>query len=203
MIALLITLLITAPFTVQGALIGTDCPLDFRPHRHPHYRPWPQSPSQMDFGKELSSMSAVGRSLLSVGAGEGGGAGVEGAGVEAVGITSATDDAGEGPLYELIVKVPSRNRLLADLSATLSQLDLDVLDGDCLTDEKGRANDRLRVRDLSAAGRAAAKAAAAAGGSLEGVSAALAARVQQALCDALEATRLLQVPSPLISIDLP
>jgi serine/threonine protein kinase len=146
----------------------------------------------MDFGKELSSMSAVGRSLLSVGVGEGGGAGVEGAGVEAVGIPSATDDAGEGPLYELIVKVPSRNRLLADLSATLSQLDLDVLDGDCLTDEKGRANDRLRVRDLSAAGRAAAKAAAAAGGSLEGASAALAARVQQALCDALEATRLLQ-----------
>jgi len=157
----------------------------------------------MDFGKELSSMSAVGRSLLSVGVGEGGGAGVEGAGVEAVGIPSATDDAGEGPLYELIVKVPSRNRLLADLSATLSQLDLDVLDGDCLTDEKGRANDRLRVRDLSAVGRAAAKAAAAAGGSLEGASAALAARVQQALCDALEATRLLQVPSPLISVDLP
>ena len=99
-------------------------------------------------------------------------------------------------------QVPSRNRLLADLSATLSQLDLDVLDGDCLTDEKGRANDRLRVRDLSVAGRAAAKAAAAAGGSLEGASATLAARVQQALCDALEATRLLQVPSLSISLNI-
>ena len=68
----------------------------------------PRSPSQMDFGKELSSISALGRSLLSVGAGDGGGAGVEGAGGEATATLSATDpdDAGEGPLYELIVKVP-------------------------------------------------------------------------------------------------
>ena len=80
------------------------------------------------------------------------------------------------PLYELMVSLPSRNRLLAELTATLSSLGLDVLDGDIVAGPDGRAHDRLRVRDISSAPRS------------PGVE--LAARVRGKLQEALEATSL-------------
>lgn len=55
-------------------------------------------------------------------------------------------NAGGRPLYQLRVVLPSRDRLLADLTATLAELDLDVLDGEITTDDKGRAVDTLRIR---------------------------------------------------------
>ena len=42
--------------------------------------------------------------------------------------------------YQLRVVLPSRDRLLADLTATLAELRLDVLDGDITTDEHGRVS---------------------------------------------------------------
>ena len=68
------------------------------------------------------------------------------AAAEAPAAAATESDEARGLLYELIVQLPSRNRLLADLSATLSGLNLDVLDGEIVTDENGRARDRLRVR---------------------------------------------------------
>ena len=46
--------------------------------------------------------------------------------------------------------LPSRDRLLADLTASLAELKLDVLGGDIATDSKGRAVDTLRIRDRRA-----------------------------------------------------
>lgn len=86
------------------------------------------------------------------------------------------DQGGETPLYELMVSLPSRNRLLAELTATLSSLGLDVLDGEIVTGPDGRAHDRLRVRDISSAPRS--------------PGAELAARVRSKLQEALEATSL-------------
>ena len=54
-----------------------------------------------------------------------------------------------GAIYELKVTLSSRERLLADLTATLANLNLDVLGGEIATDGKGRAVDTLRVRDTS------------------------------------------------------
>jgi hypothetical protein len=47
-------------------------------------------------------------------------------------------------MYELTVCLPSRDRLLADLSALLSGLDLDVIDGEITTNGSGQAVDRTR-----------------------------------------------------------
>ena len=58
------------------------------------------------------------------------------------------DAVAGGEVYELKVTIDGRDRLLADLTATLSDLALDVLDGDIATDEFGRAVDTLRVRDV-------------------------------------------------------
>ena len=88
-------------------------------------------------------------------------------------------------VYELTVRLPSRDRLLADLTSTLSALELDVLDGEIVTDADGRAHDRLRVRAAGDGGVL--------GGGRGGHGqspTALAARVRQKLQDALEATML-------------
>ena len=92
-----------------------------------------------------------------------------------------------GDLYELQVVIDGRDRLLADLTATLSDLSLDVLDGDIATDSEGRAVDTLRVRDIAGSvhGRASWE-----GGPSDERAKTLEKRVQGRLQEVLSTTRL-------------
>ena len=104
-------------------------------------------------------------------------------GQESPKLKSVEAAAAEGELYELKVVLPSRDRLLADLTATLAELKLDVLDGEIATDEKGRAVDTLRIRDRGSSFSVASMTA-------EDRAASLGERVRTTLQEKLSTTRL-------------